>query len=124
MTLTPTTGKKFKNQKVTKYLGEIMKVVYNDKLGFFEISQEAENWLVNHGINGYPLCGMRYGENHKLRSHPIFVECIETLKEKSNTRYSNLKVKEIVGDRYFISQVDGKETVYDETNFPWVEGDV
>ena len=99
-----------------------MKVVYNDSFGFFEISQEAENWLVNHEINGYALCGMRYGEKHELRSHPIFVECIETLKEKSSTRYSNLKVKEIVGDRYFISHFNGKETVYDETNFPWVEG--
>ena len=99
-----------------------MKVVYNNELGIFEISREAEDWLVNHGINVYALCGMRYGGNHKLRSHPIFVECIETLKEKASARYSRIKVKEIAGDRYFISSFNGKETVYDETNFPWVEG--
>lgn len=104
----------------------MMKVVYNNSDCEFHISEKAEDWLIKRGINGKTLCGMRYGEDFKLRSHPLFVKCVETLGDEAGYLYfgakSDLKVREISGHRYFIIKFNCVETVYDETDFSWIEG--
>jgi len=88
---------------------EMNKVVYNSSYGYFNLSEEAEEWLKKHGCTSY--------ERHS----PLLVRCVEELGEKASGPYSRLKIKEITGDKYIIDDYDGKEKVLEPSDIKWIQ---
>lgn len=88
------------------------KIVYNNCYGNFGLSKEAVKWLKTN----YPEVF-----NEQLQRHdPRLVECVETLKEKANTQYSELEIAEIEGRLYRIEDYDGKETIVEPDDLDWI----
>lgn len=96
------------------------KVVYNDEYCPFVISKEAIVWMKARGYSG--KFNDRDGTCIIPRHHPLLVECVETLGEKAGAaitgKYCPVRdlrsiplVAEVPGDRYFVIDHDGKETV-------------
>lgn len=84
-----------------------MKIAINKSYGGFSLSKEAYDWL---GIewDGY---GFAYTDTSE-RINPYLIECIETLGEKANGEYSELKIVEIPDDVEFtIEEYDGVEWI-------------
>lgn len=96
------------------------KVVYNDEFCPFVLSREAIEWIRAKGYKG------KFNDKDGVcvipRHHPLLVECVETLGEKAGGCYVNkyypamdtpadLMVAEVPGDRYYVIDYDGKETV-------------
>ena len=99
---------------------ETIKVVYNDEYCQFVLSQEAIDWMRTRGFSG--KFNDRDGACIIPRHHPLLVECVETLGERAcgeiPKRYNpirdlrpRLMVAEIPGDKYYVIDYDGKETV-------------
>jgi len=96
------------------------KVVYNDEFCPFVLSREAIEWIRAKGYKG------KFNDKDGVcvipRHHPLLVGCVETLGEKAGGCYVNkyypakdtpahLMVAEVPGDRYYVIDHDGKETV-------------
>ena len=87
------------------------KVVVNRCYGIFGLSEAAIQWLKEHGNNS--------GVNSS-RHDPILIECVQTLKDKANSRYSNLEVIEFEGNKYRIQNYDGLESVETPNSIKWI----
>ena len=103
------------------------KVVINNCYGGFELSNEAFDWMIEHGLskeyyNENPdynpekkgiLCKQKYYLRYKpeLRHHPLLVQCVEELGDKANGLCASLSVVEIPGNQYRIDEYDGLESI-------------
>ena len=89
-----------------------MKVVINTCFGGFDLSAEAKDLVEPqrpHYMNELP-CNFR---GPMYRSDPALVSTVETLGEKANGEYAQLKVVEIPDDvrNWYITEMDGNETI-------------
>ena len=90
------------------------KVAYNDCYGIFSLSREAIDWIKDN----YPDYDNWYFVN---RHDPRLIDCIETLGEKVNDKYSDIKIAEIKGDTYRIEESDGLEVVQEPRDLDWIK---
>ena len=88
------------------------KIVYNNCYGSFGLSKEAVKWLKTN----YPEIFNKQIQRHDKR----LVECVETLKEKVNAKFSKLEIVEISGNIYRIEDYDGKETIVEPKDLDWI----
>lgn len=96
------------------------KVVYNSCYGGFSLSNKAINWLLNH-VYKIPEGGNFLIEYDVPRHHPLLVQCVEELGEEASGECSELKIKEIEEDYYFINDYDGLETVETVHSINWIK---
>lgn len=100
------------------------KVVYNACYGGYCLSLTAMKWLAENGrdeikaIAGQYLRESpdeKYGfHSDEIQRHdPDLVRCVETLGYMAGASCSNLKVRELKGNRYRIDDYDGYEEVYE-----------
>ena len=108
----------------------IVKVVYHPHYGGFELSKQAVKWMAKRGQPAAieylkewrpnKKIGWLWPEPEELPRHdPLLVAVVEELGKEAG---SGLVVKEIGGDRYYITEFDGLETVYtpEMDGAPWV----
>jgi hypothetical protein len=105
------------------------KVVINDDLGGFGLSERARNWLERVTS----LCPMELWDtgrasefkyetvNQMPRHHPMLVACVEEFGDAANAEAASLKVVEIPGNQYIISQHSGAEWVTTPESIQWIE---
>ena len=99
------------------------KVVYNACDGGFCISLKAVKWLAENGRDEIKAIAEEYLRQspygtlfncYEIQRHdPDLVRCVETLGYMAGARFSNLKVRELKGNRYRIDEYDGYEEVYE-----------
>ena len=90
-----------------------MKVVINVCHGGFSLSKEANDWLKQRGA-AEGTHGIQYTIK---RDDPLLIECVETLGEAAETRFSKLRVIEIPdGIKWQVGEYDGTEW---ETHRKW-----
>lgn len=87
------------------------KVVYNGSHSYFRLSSQALAALRSLGV-----CVM-HEYDEVVRHDPRLVAVVETL---GNRAGSDLRVHRLRGDRYFIDENDGKETVVEPDDIEWV----
>lgn len=103
------------------------KVVINNCYGGFELSNEAWDWMIEHGVGkGYYHENPNYNpeggifsrckyylsyEPELPRHHPLLVQCVEELKDKANGPCAKLTIVEIPGNEYLIDEYDGLESI-------------
>ena len=115
-------------------MGSKIKVVVNTDWGGFGLSDKAiarycELKGLSHEVRegGWGTLFHKVGDDdhwspHELERHdPVLVQVVEELGEDASGRCSMLEVEEVDGDRYFIVEYDGVETVYTPINAPWIE---
>lgn len=90
-------------------------VVYNGDYGGFYLDDEHEEWLLNHGFPPEYIDDVRYGSDHRLRSHPLLVQCVKEMNKKGVSDLAIEKVPE--GEGYYIGEYDGLETVITKAYF-------
>lgn len=102
------------------------KVVYNGCFGGFSISKECAEYMANLGNKEClrnlesESDGMFYGYLDDTPRHDaILVLAIEALGEKANGTSASLQVREIKGDRYYIDEYDGSESVVTPQDIKW-----
>lgn len=84
-----------------------MKIVLNKCYGGFSLSEKAYEFL---GLE-WDKYGFEYSDYSK-RTDKKLIECVETLKEEANGKYSKLKVVDIPDDiEWIIEDYDGIETL-------------
>lgn len=88
------------------------RVVYNGKHGGFNLTEDALNWLLAHGI--------RTGRDTP-RHHPGLVQCVLELGDDANGRYCRLKIHTLKGRYYRIDEYDGLETVVEREDDNWID---
>lgn len=103
------------------------KAVINTCYGGFRISEEAYNWLKEHGIDEHYIGCYPIFENKKClyrydgpRHHPLLIQCVEELGEKASDAFANLEVVEFEGDLYRIDEYDGYEAVETPDDLHWI----
>ena len=85
-----------------------MKVVINECLGGYSLSEKAYKFL-NIPWDGY---GFEFSED---RSNPALVKCVEALGKNASGELSSLKVVEIPDDvEWEINEYDGLESVVEK----------
>lgn len=86
------------------------KIVLNSCFGGYGFSQEAIDWLRNHGMEN--LNDIREVENNRI--HPLMVQCVETLgSEKASGEYASLRIAEYPqGVDIYIEDYDGVEDIH------------
>jgi len=83
------------------------KIVINDCHGGFGLSPEGEKMYIE--LRGIPSCDSVYDIP---RDDPMLVKVVETLGEKANGDFSELKIVEIPDDvRWEVKEYDGSEWV-------------
>ena len=88
-----------------------MKVVINAYYGGFGLSEDAEMYLICHGVSREEI----YHDDDSFRANPILVECVEVLGDKANDSVSNLRVVEIPdGVDWYIEDYDGMESIHEQ----------
>ena len=113
------------------------KIVYNSDFGGFALSDKAINWLEEHGSDNTKkfiaqkrieakevvACKSFYVMNAvrgSLERHdPDLVAVVEALGKEVNGTFSSLSIEEIDGDKYYIEEYDGKETVVTPEDICW-----
>lgn len=90
------------------------KVVINNCYGGFSISEEARNWLEDHGLK---VESVYYIDS---RHHPLLIQCVEELGEKASGIFADLIIKEFEGDLYRIEEYDGAEQVETPNSIEWI----
>ena len=92
------------------------KVVVKTCYGRFKLSDEAIK-LYEQLSGG--ICRLR---EHALKRHdPHLVQVVEQLGDRANPFMSTkLKIVVIPGDRYYIHEYDGVETVWTPSNMDWI----
>ena len=88
-----------------------MKIVINDYLGGFELSEKALNILKNRGFDEEEIGNFRFGNFR--RDYKEVIQVIEELGEEANGLCSDIKVVEIPDDStdWDIIEYDGSEYV-------------
>ena len=93
------------------------KVVFS-RVGDFELSKEAVDWLRVHGVSENNIEG--YILDAFPRHDPLLVQLVEELgNEASQSLYSNLQIKEIEGNKYYITEYNGREKVVTPETIEW-----
>ena len=91
-----------------------VRVVYNGDWGGFGLSDEAIKWLKEHGLEFED-------EDEIPRHNKLLVQCIHELGSKANDKYSDLRIWVLSGNRYYIEEYDGRETVHESDDEEWIE---
>lgn len=99
------------------------KVVYNERYGGFSLSRKAVQWLYDNGNDDIKaIMAKNLKEEPRLiglglrdltRHDPDLVRCVETLGSAANGEFSDLKIRELKGNKYRIEEFDGFEDVYE-----------
>lgn len=90
------------------------KVAYNSCYGGFALSEEAEALYIKLG-------GKSVDCDEYCRHDPILIKVIETLGDAASSRWSEIKIKTIEGNKYIIDDYDGFESVVEPDDISWVE---
>ena len=106
-----------------------MKVVYNECFGGFSISRACAQWMADHGNKECMDMVLRpdehfYGDLGETtpRHDALLVMAVEHLgQEKASGDCAALVVHELKGDRYFIDEYDGSESVVEPHSLKWVK---
>jgi hypothetical protein len=105
------------------------KVVINDCFGGFSLSKKARNWLESMTS----LCPEELWDTEREsefkytmvsempRHHPMLVACVEEFGSAADGDCAMLKVMDIPGNRYIITEYDGNEWVTTPQNIQWTE---
>ncbi len=106
------------------------KVVYNDKHGGFSVSKKCIERMVElkseearKALEHSPpaeLFDVFYISNVP-RHCPIFVRVVEELGPEASGHFAKLEIAEIEGNKYYIDEYDGMETVMTPDDIEWVE---
>lgn len=108
----------------------IVKVVYHPYYGGFGLSKRAVEWMAKRGHPSAISCLKKWRKDQKKwlwpdpqslpRHDPVLVAAVEALGKEAG---SGLVVEEIGGDKYYMTEFDGKETLYtpEMEDIPWVE---
>jgi hypothetical protein len=106
------------------------KIVYNSCFGGFGLSEKAmaryaelKGWTV-HDETGYCYLldsnGIRQSRDDIDRADPLLAQVVEELGGGVNTRFSNLKIRDLPpGTRYIITEYDGNEGVVTIDEHDW-----
>ena len=124
------------------------KIVYNSCYGGYSLSDKAIYWLSEHGsertknfiaqkrieakekedfssasqeriYNVTKFYVMDAVRSFLKRHDPDLVAVVEDLGEEVNGTFSELDIEEIDGDKYFIEEYDGRETVVTPDDISW-----
>jgi hypothetical protein len=95
-------------------------VVYNACYGGFEISKKGLMWMAERGHTKAKGELENRGREDISRHDPLLIEMYKTLGSKTSSGpNSELKIKTIIGNKYFITEYDGIETVLTNSNIKW-----
>lgn len=92
------------------------KVVINNCYGGFGLSEKAiqrYNEISDRNIDSWDALELP-------RHDPVLVQVVEELGDESNGRNAALSLEEIPGNRYYITEYDGIETVYCPEDDNWI----
>lgn len=123
------------------------KIVYNDCYGGYTLSDNAIDWLSEHGsestkkfiakkrieakerddfssasqdsIDNAKFYVMDAVRSFLKRHDPDLVAVVEALGKEVNGTFSELAIAEIDEDKYFIDEYDGRETVVTPADLCW-----
>ena len=104
-----------------------IKVVYNNCFGGFVISRACAERMAELGnkeaqsmieAESYRFHGFIY---ETPRHDSILVQAVEELGEDASGDMSELRIYELSGDKYFIDEYDGSETVVEPKDVCWIE---
>ena len=101
------------------------KIVINDYYGGFGVSKEAVQWMIDNGLEEQYYYTINNTNVHLSnfeipRHHPLLVQAVEKFGEQADGLCSSLKVVEIEGNRYRITQYDGWESVETPEDIEWI----
>jgi len=104
------------------------KVAYNACFGGFQISLACAEYMANLG-NKECLRDLAIDEEGRAqfygtlddtpRHDAILILALEALGEKASGSCSDIQVREIKGDRYYIDEYDGSESVVTPQDIEW-----
>jgi hypothetical protein len=104
------------------------KVAYNACFGGFSISKECAEYMANLGNKeclhhlaelseeGHEFYGSLYDTP---RHDAILILALEALGEKASGGCADIQIREIKGDRYYIKEYDGSESVVTPRDISW-----
>lgn len=123
------------------------KIIYNDCYGGYTLSDNAIDWLSEHGsestknfiaqkrieakekedfssasqdsIDNAKFYVMDAVRSFLKRHDPDLVAVVEALCKEVNGTFSELAIAEIYEDKYFIDEYDGRETVVTPADVCW-----
>ena len=96
-----------------------IKVVYNNTYGGFSTSREAQALYERLSGRDYP------GDYDVDRHDPVLVEVVEAIGSRANDgSVAELKIWEIEGNQYRITEYDGLEGVQTPENIQWITADI
>ena len=103
-----------------------MKVVYNSCFGGFSISRACAEWMADRGNTECMEMLDRddfYGYlDDAARHDPLLVMAVEHLgTKKASGSSAKLAVHELRGNRYYIDEYDGSESVVEPDDINWIE---
>lgn len=100
-----------------------MKVVYNNEYGGFRLPAAvvAELFPQSVGLTPYSHEYLPFGRaiSELERHDPRLVAAVMAYIEKFDD--TDLAIADVPGDRYWIQEYDGSETVWTPETIPWVE---
>jgi hypothetical protein len=104
----------------------VTKVVFNACFGGFSISKECAEFMANLGNKEclHNLAEAEGGEFHGYlddtpRHDAILILAVEALGKKASRSCSDIQIREITGDRYYIDEYDGSESVVTPRDISW-----
>ena len=103
-----------------------IKVVYNNCFGGFSISRACAERMAELGNK--EAQSMIEKESYRFsgfihetpRHDSILVQAVEELGEDASGDMSDLRVYELSGNKYFIDEYDGSETVVEPKDVCWI----
>ena len=101
----------------------MIKVVYNACYGGFDLSDEAKKELAFLKQVAVEDLNIRWGweDNYIPRHDPDLIAVVERLgAHAASGSYANLQIEVIEGDRYYINDYDGNESVETPETIDWV----
>lgn len=92
----------------------MVKVVYNDCFGKFNVSKEGMKWLKEHGYSHDKPINNYYNTPNLERSNKLLVQLVEELGILASGLSSNLKVKKLSSNSYKLLNCEGLELIIDK----------
>ena len=91
--------------KALMKIGKKKAIVLNSCFGGFGLSEEAQTWLQERGLE--------FDYDKAIpRDEPLLVDCVKALGDRANSRFSSLRIVVIPeGVSYSITEYDGIEDV-------------
>lgn len=106
-----------------------IKIVYNACFGGFSVSRKAATRLLEMGDteiakqleNAKDKSGVFHDHFYTdlARHDPRLVQVVEDLGEEACGPFADLKIAELSGNRYFIDEYDGNESVQEPDDINW-----